>query len=62
MASHAKSSEKQKKILTKTHLRALWSIKSGSIPKRGVQDYLVSVSKTDLLVGAMNTKANQVLG
>ena len=37
-------------------------IKSDSIPKRGVRDYRVLVSKTDLLVGAAKTEANQVLG
>ena len=37
-------------------------IKSSSIPKRVVRDYLVSVSKTYPLVGAAKTEANKVLG
>ena len=51
-----------KKISTKkTHSRTPWGIKYGSIPKKGVRNYLVSVSKTNLLVRAAKTKANQVL-
>ena len=50
------------KNLNKTLPRTAWGIKSSSIPKKGVQDYLVLVSKIDLLVGAENTEANQVLG
>ena len=34
------------------------SIKFGSIKKRGVQDYLESVSKIDLLVRATKTEVN----
>ena len=52
MASHAKISGKQKKISTKTQLRTTWDIESSSIPKRGVWDYLVSISKSNLLVEA----------
>ena len=37
-------------------------IKSGSTTKRGVRDYLMSVSKIDLLVGTTKNEANQVLG
>ena len=51
-----------KKISTKTHLRTPWGIKSYSTLKRGVQDYLVLVSKIDLLVGVSKIKTNQVLG
>ena len=61
MASHAKSSGKQKN-LNKTLPRIPWGIKSDSKPQRRVRDYLVSISKTDLLVGATKTEANQVLG
>ena len=51
-----------KKISTKTHPRTPCGIISGSIPKRGMWDYLVSVSKTDLMVRAVKTEVNQVLG
>ena len=60
VASHAKSSEK--KNLNKTLLRTPWGIKSGSIPKKVVQDYLMSISNIDLLVGVAKTNVNQVLG
>ena len=52
----------KKKILTKTHLKTPYGIKSCSIPKREVRDYLVSVSKTNLLVGAAKTETKKVLG
>ena len=61
MASHAQAVENIK-ISSKT----LPSIPLGHQirfkTKKRVQDYLVSVSKTDLLVEAAKTKANQVLG
>ena len=48
--------EENKKILTKTHPRTPCGIKSSSIPKRGMHNYLVLISKTDLLVGAAKTE------
>ena len=48
--------EENKKILTKIHPRTPCGIKYSSIPKRGMHNYLVSISKTDLLVGAAKTE------
>ena len=53
-----KVGENKKKNLNKTHPRTPWGIKSDSTTKRGVWDYLVSVSKTNLLVEAAKTEAN----
>ena len=60
--SHAKNRKKQKKSQQKTHPRTPWGIKFGFKPKRGVREYLVSVSKIELVVGVALTEANQVLG
>ena len=51
MATHANSSGK-KKIPTKTHSKTPCSNKSSSTTKRRVWDYLVSVPKIELVVGA----------
>ena len=61
-ASQAKSSGKTNLNKNPSNDPLGHQIKSGSRPKRGVRDYLVSVSKTKLVVGAALTKANQVLG
>ena len=58
VAKIAKIKKKFSKTLPKDPLRhQIWFN-----PKRRVRDYLVPVSKTDLMVGAAKTEANQVLG
>ena len=52
MATLANSSGNTKKPPTKTHPRTPSSIKTSSITKRRVYDYLVSVLKTELVVRA----------
>ena len=56
------AAENKKKFPTKTRPRTPYSIKSGSTTKRRVRDYLVSVPKTELVVGTTLTKENQILG
>ena len=62
VASHAKAAENKINFNKNPPKDPLGGIKFGSKPRRRVQDYLVSVSKTNLLVEAAKTKANQVLG
>ena len=53
-----KAVENKKNLKKKPNPRTPWGIKSGSIPNKGVSDYLVSVSKTNLVVGAAKIEAN----
>ena len=62
VASHAKAAENKRNFNKNPLKDPLGGIKFGSKPTRRVRDYLVSVSKTDLLVEAAKTKVNQVLG
>ena len=53
---------KRKQISSNTHPRTPMRHQIRLKPKRRVQDYLVSVSKTNQMVGAAKIEVNQVLG
>ena len=58
--SHAQAAENIKNFL-KNPLKDPLGHQIQLKTKERVQDYLVSISKTDLLVGEVKTEANQVL-
>ena len=62
MGSITCQKKRKKKFLTKNRPRTPCNIKSGSTIKIRVYDYLMSIPKSELVVGVALTEVNQVLG